>query len=156
MKNYFYVALVALNFSVSAQAMTKCSGLNGDTTATIMMFTHGTVGFVQDGAVVISTRGNPNGIAYTLNHEDISQFFESTSEDGRRAFVGLSAYVNHENPVSIRYAGQNIEIGLDVALHIPSRPKEPDCEMRVWKGPGFPAEQQIQFRNVVCEVTLIP
>jgi hypothetical protein len=99
---------------------------------------------------------NEESRSYALNRSDIAQFYENTSDDSRRAIVGLVAYVNGENPVSIRYSGTNFQDNLPQILRDPSRIRESGNEMRVWKGPGFPAELQHQIRDVVCQVSLQP
>lgn len=148
--------LAALALTPSAQALTICAGETfGGTVVSVTVITAGATGTVQSGTVTIAPAAEAPR-SYEIKREEISQFFESQSEDGRRAVVGLAAYVNRDNPVSIRYSGANYQDNLLNVLRNPSRPKENGNEMRVWKGSGFPADQQHQFRDVVCQVTLDP
>lgn len=150
------LALAALLASTQAHALTNCAGESfSGTIVTVTVLTAGTTGVVQHGLVTITPAGEASR-SYGLKREEISQFFESTSDDSRRAVVGLAAYVNRENPISIRYSGTNFQDELVSVLRNPSRAKEAGNEMRVWKGPGFPADQQMQFKDVVCQVTLDP
>lgn len=151
------ILLAALALAPSARALTICSGETfSGTVVTVTVITAGATGAVQSGNVSIVPSSGEASRAYEIKREDISQFFESQSDDGRRAVVGLAAYVNRDNPVSIRYSGTNYQENLLNVLRNPNRPKEGGNEMRVWKGPGFPADQQHQFRDVVCQVTLDP
>lgn len=148
--------LATLALAPSAHALTICSGETfSGTVVTVTVLTAGATGTVQNGTVTIAPAAEAPR-AFEIKREEISQFFESQSDDGRRAVVGLAAYVNRDNPVSIRYSGTNYQDNLLNVLRNPARPKEAGNEMRVWKGPGYPADQQHQFRDVVCQVTLDP
>jgi len=150
------IALAALLASTKAYAFTVCSGETfSGTIVTVTIATAGTKGSVQGGSVTIAPAAEP-ARSFELKSEEITQFFESNSDDFRKAVVGLAAYANGENPVSIRYTGTNFQEDLVLALRNPSRSKESGNEMRVWKGPGFPSDKQHQFRDVVCQVTLDP
>ncbi len=155
MKTPIFV-MAALLFTTQAHAITTCAGETfTGTIVTVTVLTAGATGAVQGGLVSISPSNEP-ARNYALKREEITQYFESTSEDGRHAVVGLAAYVNRENPVSIRYSGTNFQDDMTSVLRNPSRAREAGNEMRVWKGPGFPADQQHQFKDVVCQVTLDP
>lgn len=150
------ILLATLFATPTARAITVCAGETFTSTiVTVTVITSGATGSVQQGSVTISP---PNGpmVTYKIEKEDISQFFESQNDNGSRAMVGLAAYAGRENPISIRYSGTNYQEELIQVLRNPARLKEPDNEMRVWKGPGFAADQQLQFRDVVCQVTLDP
>jgi len=150
------IALATFLFSIQAHALTICAGETfSGTIVTVTVITAGATGVVQNGLVSIAPSAEPSR-TYGLKREEITQFFESTSDDSRRAVVGLAAYVNRENPVSIRYSGANFQDDMVSVLRNPSRVKESGNEMRVWKGPGYPADQQHQFKDVVCQVTLDP
>lgn len=150
------IALAAMILSAHAQAHTVCAGETyGGTVVTISVDTAGTLGAVQSGQVSIAPAGEPVR-TYELKKEEITQFFESNSDDGQKTLVGLTAYVGSENPVSIRYSGTNFQDELLGVLRNTGRVHESGNEMRVWKGPGYTADQQHQFRDVVCSVTLDP
>ncbi len=150
------IIISALTFTSSAHALTICSGETfSGTMVTVTIVTTGATGAVQSGSVTIAPSGDVSR-GYEIKKEEISQFFESQSDDGRNAVVGLVAYINRDNPVSIRYSGTNYQENLKNVLRNPMRPKEQGNEMRVWKGHGYPAEHQLQFRDVVCQVTLEP
>lgn len=89
---------------------------------------------------------------YDLRKEEIVQFFESV--DDQRAIVGVSAYESLNNPIWIKYVGKNYDGDLLKALRDPARKKIEHNEMRVWRGPGYGPDQQSQFTDVVCNISL--
>ena len=162
-KQAFLTALLAL--PTAAQAHISCAGeTNGTPTIVkVEIDTQGTMGAVAGGRVTISPKDAPVR-AYDLNRAEIAQFFESVDgPNDDRAIVGLAAFVSSENPVYIRFVGPNETRDLTVALRDDARKKRDEAmkksgrnALRVWKGPGYAADQQHSFKDVVCSVTLDP
>lgn len=115
--------------------------------------TMGTMGSITGGRVTITEKDGAER-SYAIKAEEISQFFEADSDtSGEGAIVGLSAYLDAEYPVSIRYVGKNYENPLR-SLKDPSRRKQGGNYMRVWKGPGFAGGDQHSFADVVCSIVI--
>lgn len=153
MKNLILALLLT---PAPAFAFTECAGETyTGTIVKVMVDTVGTMGAVTGAKVSIEPKGEP-AREYNIRAEEIPQFFETTNQSGERAFVGLSAYVEMNFPVQIRYEGENYEEDLTKVLRTPGRQKQPNNYLRVWKGPGFGGDQQHSFADVVCAVSLDP
>lgn len=154
MKNLILAALVAL--PAPAFAYTECAGETyTGTIVTVTVNTVGTMGAVTGASVKVEPKNEPPR-EYVIEADEIPQFFESVNDDYSRAFVGLSAYVENNYPVQIRYVGVNYEGSLTKVLRTPGRQKQSGNYLRVWKGPGFADGQQHSFADVVCSVSLDP
>lgn len=154
MKNLLLAALLIL--PAPAFAYTECAGETY--TGTIVKVTVNTVGTMGavTGATVYLEENGMNPRYYEITAEEIPQFYETVNADNSKAVVGLSAYVESNFPVQIRYTGTNYQEDLVNVLRSPGRKKQPGNYMRVWKGPGFAGDQQHSFYDVVCSVTLDP
>ena len=154
MKALILATLLAL--PLPALATTECKGEHNDGhIITVRIDTVGTMGAVKGGEVVIELKDGTVR-KYSVRGNEIPQFFEATSDNMETATVGLSAFVDGNFPVSIRYAGPNFEGNLKKHLLDPSRKKVAGNLMRVWKGSGFNASEQFVFRDVICSVSLDP
>jgi hypothetical protein len=154
MKTLILAALLSL--PVPAFAYTECAGETyTGTIVKVAVNTVGTMGGVTGANVRIEPKDEP-AREYVIEADEIPQFFETVNEDYTRAFVGLSAYVQDNFPVQIRYEGTNFEEDLTKVLRAPGRVKQPNNYLRVWKGPGFAGDQQHSFADVVCSVSLDP
>lgn len=157
MKTLTLTAILALVFTgTAAHATTECAGETyGGLIAHIRIDTMGTMGAIQGAEVTFTPKDGQNVRRYSVKAAEIPQFFENVDgRDSERAFVGLSAYVEYESPISVRYVGTNYERDLTEVLRDPSRKKQPGNSFRVWKGPGFSSSEQHSFQDVVCGVSL--
>ena len=145
---------LALAFSLDAGAHTSCAGQTyGGSIVEIHVNTNVPRGFpVLVRVDIFDEDGSIRG--YDVKRDDITQFFET--DDGSRAFVGLSAFQAQRNPLWIRYVGTNHQDSLVNILRDPNRKPEAGNEMHVWKGPGYAAGEQYSFKDVVCTVALDP
>ncbi|MBS1971906.1 MAG: hypothetical protein JSU04_16465 [Bdellovibrionales bacterium] len=153
MRNLKHIALTLALFAAKpALAYVTCAGETfGGKVVTVTVETTGTMAAPNRGEVtMMETDGQVS--AYELKHEEIVQFFES--DDSHKAIVGLAAYQNLNNPIWIKYVGENYEGDLIKVLRDPNRKKQNGNEMRVWRGPGFGPDQQSQFTDVVCSISL--
>lgn len=154
MKNLILAFLLTL--PAPAFAFTECAGETyTGTIVKVTVNTVGTMGSVTGASVRIEPKDEPVR-EYVIEAGEIPQFFETVNPDGSRAFVGLSAYVEQNFPVQIRYEGTNFYDDLTTVLRTPGRVKQPGNYLRVWKGPGFAGDQQHSFADVVCSVSLDP
>lgn len=154
MKTLILATILAL--PLPALAHVSCSGEldRNKTIVNVTINTVGTMGGVTGGTVTVTPVSGPTE-TYEIRAEEIPQFFEFVDENNQ-ATVGLAAYVELNYPVTIRYVGKNFDGDLTKELRDPSRRKAPGNLMRVWKGPGFPGDQQYTFRDAICTVTLDP
>lgn len=117
----------------------------------VVIETEGSMAQASRGLINI-TEANGTVTSYELKKEEIVQFFEAV--DDKRAIVGVAAYQSFNNPIWIKYVGENYEGDLLKVLRDPSRKKIEHNEMRVWRGPGYGPDQQSQFTDVVCNISL--
>lgn len=152
MKLKLATLVLSLMATTPAMAYMNCAGetLAGKIVE-VSVETVGTMGSPTQG-LVKTTEVNGQVSSYELKREEIVQFFETV--DSKRAIVGLAAYQEMNNPIWIKYVGENYEGDLVKALRDPARKKQSGNEMRVWRGPGFGADQQSQFTDVVCSISL--
>jgi hypothetical protein len=137
-----------------AFAHVQCAGETfSNIVVTVDVKTQGTFGPVQGATVTITPKDGRNVRSYSVDSREIPQFFASTDGDNNeRAIVGMSAFVNQDNPVYIRFVGTNRTDDLIDALRDKARAKEARNTLRVWKGPGYGSDQQHSFKDVVCSV----
>lgn len=151
MKNMILALL--LTMPAPAFAYTQCAGETyTGTIVQVTVNTVGTMGAVTGASVRIEPKDEP-AREYVIEADEIPQFFETVDQEGTRAFVGLSAYVESNYPVQFRYEGVNYEEDLTKILRTPGRQKQPNNYLRVWKGSGFAGDQQHSFADVVCSVS---
>lgn len=149
----FFLCCALIGIANFAHAISECAGLTySGKIVKVTVFTAGAMGIPDRGKVEVrSATGSVR--SYNLSRSDIVQFYESDS--GNRAIVGLKAYKNTTYPVMIRYVGPNYYPNdLARVLKRPSRPRVPGNEMRIWGGPGYPADRGFVFRDVVCSVAI--
>lgn len=150
------VLVTTIALPVPALAFIECAGeTHGGTIVQVSVNTQGTMGYVTGGEVTITPKTGA-ARSYKIKSDEIPQFFESVDGNHERAIVGLSAYINYEFPVQIRYVGKNYDFDLMKVLRTPGRKKEPGNSMIVWKGPEFADSEQHSFADVVCSVSLDP
>lgn len=152
MKLKMMILSLAMTATTPALAYMNCAGETlGGKIVEVAIETEGSMAVPTRGTVkVTETNGQITG--YDLKREEIVQFFETV--DNKRAIVGLAAYQALNNPIWIKYVGENYEGDLLKALRDPNRKKQSGNEMRVWRGPGFGPDQQSQFTDVVCTIVL--
>lgn len=152
MKFKLMTLVFAMMTAQPVMAYVNCAGETlGGKLVEVTVETEGSMGSPARGSVkVTETNGQVSG--YELNREEIVQFFETV--DSKRAIVGLAAYQSLNNPIWIKYVGENYEGDLLKVLRDPTRKKQTGNEMRVWRGPGFGPDQQSQFTDVVCSIVL--
>ena len=141
-----------------AQARTECAGETyGGTLVRVAIETMGVMGSVKEGRVDILSGRDGQTRSYAIRPDEVTQYFEFDNQEAQpRSVVGLAAFVNAENPVTIHYVGTNFARPVLDVIRQPLRMKEPGNEMRVWKGPGYASDQQHQFTDVVCRIVLDP
>ncbi|MBC7370722.1 MAG: hypothetical protein H7326_04100 [Bdellovibrionaceae bacterium] len=148
----YITLLVAMMFSGAAMAISECGGKSaGGSWVSVVINTTGPTGIPDEGTVTIEREGNKFG--YKFVREDITQFFENEDPSTGTAMVGLAAYVEKNNPVSVRYVGENF-VDMDLKAVV-EQGKGADAKgnfMRIWRGPGYDANSQYQVTNVVCSV----
>lgn len=141
-----------MSFSSFAMAISECGGKTNDGSwVSVIINTTGPTGIPDEGIVTIEKEGNKFG--YKFSREDITQFFENDDPSNGSAIVGLAAYVEKNNPVSIKYVGANF-VDMDLKAVV-EQGKGGDAQgnyMRIWRGPGYDANSQYQLKNVVCSV----
>jgi hypothetical protein len=139
------------NLPGTAFAVVECTGQAKDGSfVTVAVQTKGASNSPDRAEVRIERDGNKFG--YRFNSQDISQFFESDDEKANTAMVGLGAYVNKEFPVAIKYSGTNY-IDMDLKAVIEAGGIESHGNsMRVWRGPGFGADELYSLTAPVCSV----
>jgi hypothetical protein len=146
-----YSPSIWLNLPGTAFAVVECTGQAKDGSfVTVAVQTKGAANSPDRAEVRIEREGNKFG--YRFNAQDISQFFESDDEKANTAMVGLGAYVSKEFPVAIKYAGTNY-IDMDLKAVIEAGGIESGKNsMRVWRGPGFGADEVYALNAPVCSV----
>ncbi|MFN3453846.1 MAG: hypothetical protein ACK41T_02725 [Pseudobdellovibrio sp.] len=151
---FTYLSVLLSLITVSyAQAYSICAGETYEgTLVEIATNTTSTYGKAQD--VIISiAQTDGKSRTYTLKTQEIAQYYEYYGNGDAPSIIGLNGYQNMNNPVYIRYIGTNWQdLNLIGILKNPERKKELNNEMRVWKGPGYKADQQYYFKDVVCSV----
>lgn len=152
MKLKLATLVLTLMATTPAMAYINCAGetLAGKIVE-VSVETVGSMGSPTHGQVK-ATEINGQVSVYEIKREEIVQFFETV--DSKRAIVGLAAYQEMNNPIWIKYVGENYEGDLVRILRDPARKKQSGNEMRVWRGPGFGPDQQSQFTDVVCSISL--
>lgn len=152
MKLNLFIALGALMLTPKVFAYTACVGETYQGKVVIVeIVTEGNIARAQSG-VVTAVEKDGKKSSYQLVQNEIAQYFEGG--DTNTAMVGLGAYQALNNPVWIMYKGVNYHGDLVAALRDPKRVKQTGNEMRVWRGPGFGADQQSQFTDIVCNFSL--
>ncbi|QDK45996.1 hypothetical protein DOM22_12955 [Bdellovibrio sp. ZAP7] len=152
MKLKLFILLSAVMMTSQGFAYTACVGETYQGKIVIVeITTEGTTGKAHSGSVTIADKGVEK-VSYKLQQSEIVQYFEGG--DTNNTMVGLAAYQAMNNPVWIMYKGINYHGDLVATLRDPARVKQPGNEMRVWRGPGFPADQQSQFTDVICNFSL--
>ncbi|WP_413574969.1 hypothetical protein ACLVWU_12005 [Bdellovibrio sp. HCB290] len=152
MKLNLFVLLTALMMTPKVFAYAACVGETYQGKIVIVeIITEGPLAKAQSGMVTVAEAG-VGKYTYQLKQEEIAQYFEGG--DTSTAMVGLAAYQAGNNPVWIMYRGINYHGDLVGVLRDPARVKQTGNEMRVWRGPGYPADQQSQFTDVVCNFSL--
>jgi hypothetical protein len=152
MKLNLFILLSAVMMTSNAFAYSACVGETYQGKIVIVeIMTEGPTGKAQSGVVTVAEKGVEK-VSYKLEQSEIAQYFEGG--DTNNTMVGLAAYQAMNNPVWIMYKGINYHGDLVSVLRDPTRVKQPGNEMRVWRGPGFPADQQSQFTDVVCNFAL--
>jgi hypothetical protein len=151
MKKTLFGILLLSPLAASAQSLCTGETFKG-AIVQVTINTVGSMGAVQDGRVDIQDE-NGKKTSYAIRKDFIPQYYDHLEgANAERALVFLDAYVDSLNPVSVRYMGTNFENPLK-SLVDTNRKKEPNNEMRIWKGPGFDGTQQYQFTDVVCSVS---
>jgi hypothetical protein len=146
------ILLAALIYSGAAMAISECAGKAADGSwVSVVVNTTGPTGIPDEGSVMIEKDGNKFG--YKFARQDITQFFENDDISNNTAMVGLAAYVEQNNPVSIKYVGVNF-VDMDLKAVVEQGQGIPTNGnfMRVWRGPGYDANSQYQLTSVVCSV----
>jgi hypothetical protein len=156
-------ALALLALPSAAHATISCAGetYGSPTVVRVDIYTAGTTGTLTAGQVTITPADGPKRV-YDIPVRDMIQFFESADgADQKTSTIGLSAFVNGENPVYIRFVGPNTFNDLIKDLKDDTRKKRDEAmkkegknALRVWKGPGYASDQQHSFKDVVCSVWL--
>lgn len=146
-----YSPSIWLNLPGTAFAVVECTGQASDGTfVSVVVQTKGAANSPDRAEVRIERGGNKFG--YRFNSQDISQFFESDDEKSNTAMVGLGAYVSKEFPVAVKYAGANY-VDMDLKAVIEAGGIEAGKNsMRIWRGPGFSADEIFQLNAPVCSV----
>lgn len=131
-------------------AVTECSARASDGRwVTVTVETQGATGIPVEGEVVFVKDENKFG--YRFTREDISQFFEYDEPADNTAMVGLFAYVQKEAPVSIKYNGPNfVDMDLKTVIMENKTQTMKNNFLRVWKGPGYASQDQLQLTSVAC------
>ncbi|RZA06758.1 MAG: hypothetical protein EOP11_09495 [Proteobacteria bacterium] len=155
------LALALLALPSAAHATISCVGETdaNPTMVRVDIQTAGTLGAVSAGRVTITPKAGPARV-YEIAPREIPQFFESVDgTDQDRAVIGMSGFVNNDNPVYIRFVGPNTLDEVTKAIRDEKRMKRDEAmkkegrnSLRVWKGPGYAADQQHSFKDVVCSV----
>ena len=152
----FLILISGLSASV-AKADVDCMGVTqrDQTQVTVHITNNGKIGATQNGFVrILSANGNSED--YLISIDDISQFFEG-ARGSNQVMVGLEAYTNVNDPISINYVGTNYDTTpLITSFQAIGRQKEVGNSMIVWKGSGFKSTEQYYFEDVVCSVVLAP
>lgn len=146
--------LVTILFSNRVLATSECTGRTQNREwVTVVVNTSGATGRPDRGEVIIEKDNNKYG--YRFNQQDIAQFFEYDETANNTALVGLAAYVNNEYPVMIKYHGRNyIDMDHKTVIEESKSEIKADNFIRIWKGPGYPANDQFQLNKVVCSTWL--
>lgn len=150
----YLILLAAFGFSGHVWAVAECKGRTSDGSwVTVHINTIGAMGIPDRGEVVIEKEETKFG--YRFANEDIAQFFEYDELADNTAMVGLSAYVNKEAPVAIKYNGPNfIDMDLKTVIEEGKAKEAKGNFLRIWKGPGHTANDQFQLTNVACSTWL--
>ena len=132
-------------------AVAECTGqLPDGSYVTVTVTTKGATKAPYDAEVAIERGGNKFG--YRFDASEIAQFFEFDDAKSNTAIVGLGAYVKREFPVSIQYSGPNF-VDMDLKATIDAGgSRVASNSMRVWKGPGYAADDQYVLPAPVCSV----
>jgi len=159
----FLTAIALLAQPLAAHATISCAGetYGSPTVVRVDIQTSGPTATVTAAQVTITPAKGEKRM-YEIPVRDVSQFFEATdSAEQKTATIGLSAYVNGDNPVYIRFVGPASIGELTKELRDEARQKRDEAMkkdgknvLRVWKGPGYASDQQHTFKDVVCSVWL--
>lgn len=146
------VFLMTVVLSRGAWAGSQCAGFDpAHGMVTITVETQGAQAVPVEGEVTIESGGNRFG--YRFDRADISQFFESSALGANKVIVGARAYVKKVSPVSLQYVGENFaDLNLQAVLQDSSIEKNHENLIRIWRGPGYPATDQMQVTGIVCSV----
>jgi len=150
----YLILFTVLSFSTHVLAVAECTGRTSEGRwVTVHINTKGATGLPDQGEVFMENEENKFG--YHFAHEDISQFFEYDEPSNNTAMVGLTAYVNKESPVAIKYNGPNfIDMDLKTVIEEDKAKEAKGNFLRVWKGPGHAANDQFQLTNIACSTWL--
>lgn len=150
MKRLMLVAV--LMFSARAMAVSECAGRAADGTFVLVQVqTTGAMGVAGEGQVSFEAGGNKFG--YKFAAAEVAQFFEYDDAAAKSAMVGLSAYVKKDFPLFMKYDGPNfVDMDLKAVVDSGQGNTLNAGVMRVWKGPGHAATDQIQISKPVCSV----
>lgn len=147
------LAFLILGFmQQQAFANIECTGLTRDRAyVTVRVGTADATGSPASGEVILEKGGNKYG--YRFAGAEVAQFFEDDDAAEKRAVVGVVAYVGKEFPVSAKYVGTNhADMDLKAILADASVPKSASNILRVWRGPGYAATEQLTADRIVCSV----
>lgn len=146
------ILIAAFLVSGPAFAISECTGKTTDGSwITVQINTTGAMGVPEEGTVTIEKDENKFG--YRFSHEDIVQYFENDDAANNLAMVGIAAYVKKESPVSVKYYGANfVDMDLKTVIQENKGGGTQGNFMRLWKGPGYDANNQYQLTNIACSV----
>lgn len=147
------IILMAVLFCSSrAMAISECAGRASDGSfVTVHIETVSALGLPGEGTVTFEDEGNKFG--YRLQGSEVAQYFEYDDVAKKEAVVGISAFVKKDFPIFIKYVGPNfIDMDLKAVVEQGLGQKLTGGIMRVWKGPGHSATDQVQVSRPVCQV----
>jgi hypothetical protein len=146
----YLILITAFICAGPALAISEYTGKTPDGIwVTVQVTTTGATGTASEGNVVIEKDENKFG--YHFNHDDITQYFENDDSANNLAMVGVAAYVAKESPVSVKYYGPNfVDMDLKTVIQEGKAGEVKNNFMRVWKGPGYDANNQYQLTDIVC------
>jgi hypothetical protein len=155
MESIFMKTLIALMiglFSVHASASSVCTGETFDgALVTIEIDSQAATAKPLGGTVSVESNGNRFG--YPIEAGDIQQYFEQDDMSNDRAITGFWIFIKGQNPIFGSYVGANYaDQDLRDVLKDPQRVKIESNQLKVWKGPGYGATDQYQFKDFVCSV----
>jgi len=150
MKKMFLLAV--LIFSARAMAISECAGTATDGSfVTVHIDTVSGMGTPGEGSVTFDDGSNKFG--YRFQSSDVAQFFEYDDAGKKEAIVGISVFVKKDFPIFVKYSGPNfVDMDLKAAVDQGEAEKVTGGIMRVWKGPGHSATDQVQISHPICQV----
>lgn len=146
------ILMAMLIFSARAMAISECAGTANDGSfVTVHVETVSAMGLPGEGSVTFDDGGNKFG--YHFAGSEVAQFFEYDDIAKKEAVVGVSAFVKKDFPIFVKYVGPNfIDMDLKAVVDQGQADKVTGGIMRVWKGPGHSATDQVQVSHPVCQV----